>query len=138
MERTRDVFHRFEDAWNRRGLAPWGVELIDTGELIGHCGLRHVDELPSEVEVLYALGREHWGRGYATDAAGASLRFGFEHLGLDRILAFALPENAASRRVMEKQGMTYYRRARLFGIEVVVYRLDRAAFHPGTEPYLVV
>ena len=71
-------------------------------------------------------------------AAGASLRFGFEHLGLDRILAFALPENTASRRVMEKQGMTYYRRARLFGIEVVVYRLDRAAFHPGTEPYLVV
>ena len=136
-DRAREVFRRFEDGWDRAGLAPWGVELIATGELIGHCGLRNVDELPGEVEVLYALGREHWGHGYATEAAVAAIRFGFERLGLERILAFAVPQNRASRRVMEKVGMAYERRARLFGIEAVVYRIDRADFVPTDAAYLV-
>jgi ribosomal-protein-alanine N-acetyltransferase len=135
LERTRDVFRRFEEGWARRGLAPWGVELLASGELIGHCGLRHVDELPGEVEVLYALARDHWGQGYATEAASASVRFGFEHVGLDRILAFAQPLNVASRHVMEKLGMTYERTARLFGIDAVVYRLVRGDFVPPRSPY---
>lgn len=137
LERARDVFRRFEEGWDRRGVAPWGVEVLETGELIGHCGLRHVDELPGEIEVLYALGRRFWGRGYATEAAGASLRFGFEEVGAPRILAFAMPQNGTSRRVMEKLGMSYLRRARLFGIEAVVYELDRASFDPGHAPYRV-
>jgi RimJ/RimL family protein N-acetyltransferase len=136
-ERARDVFRRFEEGWDCRGLAPWGMELISTRELIGHCGLRHVDELPDEVEVLYALGREHWGRGYATEGARASVRFGFEHIGLERILAFAVPQNRASRRVMEKLGMTYERKARLFGIDAVVYRIGRAEFVTSEHAYLV-
>ena len=136
-DRAREVLRRFEDGWDRMGLAPWGAELISTGELIGHCGLRHVDELPGEVEVLYALGREHWGCGYATEAAGAAIRFGFERLGLGRILAFAVPQNRASRRVMEKVGMSYERRARLIGIDAVVYRIDRPEFVPPDAAYRV-
>src|SRR5436190_7169991 len=95
MERTAEVHGRWEEAWATRGLAPWGLELLETGRLVGHCGLRHVEELPGEVEVLYALGREHWGAGYATEAAGASLRYGFDRVGLERILAFAMPPNGA-------------------------------------------
>jgi ribosomal-protein-alanine N-acetyltransferase len=137
MERTREVHGRWEDAWARRGLAPWGAELRATGGLIGHCGLRYVDEIPGEVEVLYALGRDHWGAGYATEAARASVRYGFERAGLDRILAFALPSNRASRRVMEKLGMTFERRARVFGIETVVYGLSRSDFSVGDETFEV-
>jgi RimJ/RimL family protein N-acetyltransferase len=137
MARTREVFQRFEDAWGRRGFGPWGVEIADTGVFAGHCGLREVEELPGEVEVLYALGREHWGRGYATEAARASVRFGFDRLGLERVLAFAVPGNVASRRVMEKMGMVYERRARLFGIETVVYRLDRDRFDPANARFEV-
>jgi ribosomal-protein-alanine N-acetyltransferase len=131
MERTREVFRRFEEAWERKGLGPWGVEIIQTGEMVGHCGLRDVDEVPGEVEVLYALGRAHWSQGYATEAARASVRYGFDHLGLDHILAFAVPANTASRRVMEKLGMAYERQARLFGMEIVVFRLDRERFDPA-------
>jgi ribosomal-protein-alanine N-acetyltransferase len=136
-DRTRDVLRRFDEGWDLRGIAPWGVDLISTGELIGHCGLRHVDELPGEVEVLYALGRDHWGRGYATEGARAAVGFGFDRLGLERILAFAIPGNRASRRVMEKVGMTYQRRARLFGIDVVEYRIERSGFAPPEAAYRV-
>ena len=135
MTRTREVHGRWEDGWTRRGLAPWGIELRATGRLIGHCGLRHVDELPGEVEVLYALGREHWGGGYATEAAGASVRYGFDHADLERIVGIVMPANEASRRVMQKLGMTYDRRARLFGIDVVIYRLNRADFDPGESAF---
>jgi len=130
IERTRDVFRRFENGWSRRGMAPWGVELKENGELIGHCGLRHVGGCPGDVEVLYALGRHHWGRGYATEAAAASVRFGFERAGLERIVAFALPRNSASRRVLEKIGMTHRGRTRVFGIDAVLYGIERGQLEP--------
>jgi RimJ/RimL family protein N-acetyltransferase len=138
MARTGEVFRRFEDAWERAGFGPWGIEITDSGAFVGHCGLREVDELPGEVEVLYALGREHWGRGYATEAARASVGYGFDRLGLDRVLAFAVPANVSSRRVMEKIGMVYERRARLFGIETVVYRLDRDRFDPAEARFEIL
>jgi RimJ/RimL family protein N-acetyltransferase len=137
LRRTHEVLGRFDGAWTGAGFGPWGVELRATGELVGHCGLRRVEELPGEVEVLYALGRDHWGNGYATEAARASLRYGFERLGLPRILAFAVPANTASRRVMQRLGMGFERRARLFGIDVVVYGLERDAFDPGTGSFEV-
>ena len=135
FDRTYEVLDRFDEAWAHGGFGPWGVELRSSGALVGHAGLRRVEELPGEVEVLYSLGREHWGKGYATEAARASVRFGFERLGLPRILAFAVPANMPSRRVLEKLGMTLERRARLFGIDVVVYRVERERFDAGSDQY---
>lgn len=93
--------------------------------MIGHCGLRAVDEWPGDVEVLYALGRPWWGKGFATEAARASVRLGFERLGLPRIVGFALPENAASRRVLEKAGMRLRGETRLFDLDLVWYSVER-------------
>jgi RimJ/RimL family protein N-acetyltransferase len=58
-------------------------------------------------EVGWRLAREHWGHGYATEAGAAALAFGFEEIGLDEIVAFAVADNARSRRVMERLGMSY-------------------------------
>ena len=59
------------------------------------------------VEIGWRLAAEYWNHGYATEAARAVLRFGFDTLQLDEIVAFTVPDNLASRRVMEKLGMTH-------------------------------
>jgi RimJ/RimL family protein N-acetyltransferase len=59
------------------------------------------------VEIGWRLARHHWGKGYATEAALASLDFGFDVVGRDRIVSFAVEGNSRSRRVMERIGMVH-------------------------------
>ena len=80
----------------------------------------------SEVEVLYALGRPFWGRGYAREAAAAALRFGFETVGLDRIVAFVVPENTASARVLEAVGLRSIGDTDYNGFTVRGFRIEAA------------
>ena len=75
-------------------------------KLIGGCGIK-IDSQKNSVAVIgYCLNRYYWGNGYATEAAFGLLRFGFEELRMHRIYAYVDPENLASRRVLEKIGMT--------------------------------
>lgn len=108
----------------RHGFSLWVVELRETGELIGAAGLQHLRDGP-EVEVGYRFLQDHWGHGYATEAAGAAIAFGFDELGLDRIVAVTEPDNRASRRVMEKCGMTFVGQTTLDGRPHVKYALTR-------------
>jgi RimJ/RimL family protein N-acetyltransferase len=77
----------------------------DGGRLIGSCGVRVNDRARREGNIGYELNPEYWGRGYATEAARAMLRYGFEHLELHRIWAELNADNAGSARVLEKLGM---------------------------------
>jgi RimJ/RimL family protein N-acetyltransferase len=110
--------------WSTNGVGYWAVEHRTTGEFMGHCGLNFL-EPSDEIEVLYAFGRTFWGQGYATEAANASVQFGFREKSYDKIIALAIPENAASRRVMEKIGMAYERDGRYFDLDVVIYSIMR-------------
>jgi ribosomal-protein-alanine N-acetyltransferase len=123
--------------WEEHGFGPWIVVHRADGRVIGHCGLRHWDEL-SGVEVFYALARSYWGAGLATEGARASLRFGFEHLGLERIVAAAKADNLASRRVLEKIGMTFERTDQVLGIEGARYAITRAEFADDGSPYRLI
>ena len=73
--------------------------------LIGSCGVRVNDFARQEGNIGYELNPEYWRRGYATEAARAVMRFGFEQLGLHRIWAQCNADNRASVRVLEKLGM---------------------------------
>lgn len=123
-QRTMDVFNA---EWEKTSYGPWAVERKQDGELIGHCGLRLIPEI-NETEVLYAFGRAHWGQGYATEAARASVDFGFNQVGLDRIIALAVPENISSRKVMEHCGLAYEKEIQLFGLDCVYYAINRHAY----------
>ena len=79
---------------------------VDCGELAGCVGL-NVKREWDRAEIGYWIGVPYWGRGYTTEAAGAVIRFGFEELNLNRIYAGYFSRNAASARVMQKNGMTY-------------------------------
>ncbi len=116
------------------GGAPHAAaELKATGELVGRIGLFHQPDWPGpdQVEVGWLLAREHWGRGYATEGARATLAFAFERLGLARVISLALPENTRSRAVMERLGMTIRGREDWRGREHVWYALDRPAAGPA-------
>jgi ribosomal-protein-alanine N-acetyltransferase len=94
----------------------------------GWCGLQFLPET-AEVEVAYLLGPSHWGRGLATEAAKASLEYGFEQVALDQIVALVHPDNRASQRVIEKLEMPFVNVAEYFGITVRRYLMERSEYH---------
>jgi RimJ/RimL family protein N-acetyltransferase len=107
-----------------------------TGQVAGVCGLQPM-RTSSEIEVGWWVAKRLWGRGLATEGGGAALRFGWEKLGLRRVLAIAQPENRASLRVMEKLGLRFERLAtsRELGfpppdVEIVVYGIERPPAAP--------
>ena len=121
-------------ATNGGGL--WSLFPKGEEKLIGACGYRFFHD-PPELQLLYALAPTHWGTGLATEAARAMIRYGFEQLGLDRIVAATDPPNAASVRVMERCGLTYDKRATAGGLDTIFYSLGRGDFRPDDAPYAV-
>lgn len=81
------------------------LTLPASGQLIGNAGIRIKTAGGHEADIGYELDPQHWGQGYASEAARALLQFGFGPLRLDRISAHCLAENVASARVLEKLGM---------------------------------
>ena len=91
-----------------RGWGNWAVEIRETGEFIGFTGIsvpKRVLPFSPCVEVGWRLAKAYWGKGYATEAATASLRAGFEKVGLEEIVSFTALTNLRSRAVMERIGM---------------------------------
>ncbi|MFG0275674.1 MAG: GNAT family N-acetyltransferase [Phycisphaerales bacterium] len=86
------------------GFGRWACVRKDTGAVIGFCGLKRLPDL-HEVDIGYRLLPAHWGQGFATEACAACMRFGFERIGLERIIALVLPANTRSIRVLEKVGL---------------------------------
>ncbi len=123
-EQSEAQISDFVRHWEERGFGLWAAELRESGDLVGFVGLVYQDEW-SETEVGWRLDRAYWGRGLATEGAVASLRYGFEELGLGRIIAIIQPENSASRRVAEKAGLTLRGEARWRGNAVVWCAIDR-------------
>ena len=92
------------------GFGFWAVETLVEKQFIGFVGIKKVTEdmpFAPAVEIGWRLAADAWGKGYATEAARASLRVAFEQLKLDEIVSFTVPENFRSRAVMEKLGMTH-------------------------------
>lgn len=125
-ERTRIYLTRNLEHWAEHGFGLWMFRDRSTGAFVGRGGLRHVVlEGQSEIEVTYALAREAWGKGFATEMATASLDVGFRRLSLRDVVAFAEPDNLASRRVMEKVGFRYERDILYDNVRHVLYRMRK-------------
>ena len=108
-EATAAMMARGRARMDERGWGLWAAELRATGEFIGFVGLEvPAPTLPCSpcVEVGWRLAAAHWGHGYASEGAKASLGIGFERLGLDEIVSFTAVGNRRSRAVMERIGMT--------------------------------
>ena len=100
---------RNRDHFAAHGFGHWAVEVPGRAAFIGFVGLavpRFEAHFTPCVEVGWRLAAEHWGRGYATEAASVVLAHAFGPLGLDEVVSFTAPANRRSRRVMERLGMT--------------------------------
>lgn len=101
---------RIEAHFAEHGYGFWAVEVPSVTPFAGMVGLAVVSfeaAFTPCVEIGWRLAVPHWGSGYATEAARAALAFGFDQLKLDEIVAFTVPGNIRSRRVMERIGMTH-------------------------------
>lgn len=105
---TRAMIQIINHYMEQRGFGLWAVALKQSGVLIGFIGL----SIPSfeaaftpGVEIAWRLSAAHWGQGYATEGAKAALAYGFTQLSLQEIVAFTVPENQRSLRVMQQIGM---------------------------------
>ncbi len=134
------LIDRVQNGIDERGWGFWAVEVKGGPSCIGFIGLNPpVWDAPFMpcVEIGWRLDRAHWHRGYATEGARAALRFGFDTLGLDEIVAFVVPENAPSRAVMARLGMHRDEQGDFLHPRVTpghrlslhcLYRLSRACF----------
>ena len=114
--------------WEQHGFGWWAVVPKDADKLIGWCGLVHLENT-EDIEIGYAFAKRYWGNGFASEAGAAVIKYGFEALGLDRIVAIAWPENIVSRRVMDHLGMTY--------VKMHHHRAGEVAYHAiSREEYL--
>ena len=112
--------------WQQHGYGRWAVVSKDDGKLIGCAGLRNYE---GDAELVFLIDEPYWGRGIATEIALACLNFGFEERKFKNILAFARPQNAASRNVMRKIGMSFVLETVIFGVYVAQYELSQQDYY---------
>ncbi|MCA1567059.1 MAG: GNAT family N-acetyltransferase [Acidobacteria bacterium] len=134
VEETAVALESIVRHWQTHGFGRWAVEDKEERSLIGYAGIRSLEGRP---ELVYLLAKKYWGRGLATEAAGACLRYGFREKQFDSILALSRPLNVRSRRVMEKIGMRFEQDARYFGIDVVQYVIRRQEYSDDDSFYLL-
>jgi|SRR5215472_5705061 len=129
---TRQSLYSWTQHWQEHGFGVWLFHRPD-GEFVGYAGAMHgsVEGKP-EVEVLYALRSDLWGNDFGTEMAMAVVRYIFERLRVRDLVAFTLPTNLASRRVMEKCGFEYERDIVHAGLPHVLYRLTGRRFREAT------
>ncbi|MDA0263819.1 MAG: GNAT family protein [Chloroflexi bacterium] len=94
-----------EQAESPRRRFQLAVVRRDTGALIGNCGIRRKPDSDQEADIGYEIAPEHWGRGYATEAAAALIEHGFTEMGLHRVSSWCIAGNGASARVLAKLGL---------------------------------
>jgi ribosomal-protein-alanine N-acetyltransferase len=122
------------------GVQYWPVFLLENDEHVGCCGLRPYDESGKIMEIGFHIGSQHWGRGYATEAARAVMVYAFERLEVIGLFAGHNPKNEASRHILERLGFRYTH-DELYeptGLEHPCYLLMAEEYHEMPEiPFLV-
>lgn len=114
--------------WHLRGYGIWAVEERETGNLVGRIGFFNPEGWPG-FELGWVLGREHWGKGFASEGARRALDYAFTEMDRDHVISLIHPDNIGSIRVAERLGEKLEGETELFGREVLIYGIDRSAWH---------
>lgn len=125
---VRDGLEKMIKHQEKHGFAFGDIYLKNSGEYIGRAGLIYLamDDNQDEIEVGYQLHKKYWGQGYATEITKALIKWGFEHLQLNQIVAVIQPENQLSQRVLEKSRLNYGGKTTYYGREVSKFRIKKA------------
>jgi RimJ/RimL family protein N-acetyltransferase len=110
--------------WQLRGYGHWAVEEKASGQFIGRLGFLNPAGWPG-FEVGWTLGRESWGKGYATEGARRVLAYAFDEMERDHIISLIHPENRASIKVAERLGEKVEGKTEVLGIDVLIYGISK-------------
>jgi len=110
--------------WHLRGYGHWAIEEKLSGHFVGRIGFLNPEAWPG-FEIGWTLGREFWGKGYATEGARRALEYAFDVLDKDHVISLIHPENQASIAVAKRLGEKLEGKAEIMGIHVLVYGIDR-------------
>jgi ribosomal-protein-alanine N-acetyltransferase len=128
-DQSRNFLQRAAAHWNSHGFGLWTIRSQSDGDFVGYGGIKHAAlENRDVIELAYAIASDHWRKGFATEISRAALKHGFDTMHLDRIVAFTLPHNKASRGVMEHCGFTYNRDITHANLPHVLYILTAHDF----------
>lgn len=122
LERTRQFIERAIVSSKEFGYCQWPLILKEDSTVIGFCGFVNIAE---GAEIGWRLSRVVWGRGLATEAARAVLKYAFASLGVSRVMATVQTSNVASMHIAEKLGMIRERSFRRDGRELVTFAVSR-------------
>jgi RimJ/RimL family protein N-acetyltransferase len=136
-EDSDDIAAWAQELYAREGLGLLAVERRQDGAFLGMCGLHHLHSYPDDVEVAWRLAREHWGQGYATEAATGWLDHAFGTLGLPRVISITEPPNLRSLAVMRRLGMVFDHQAEVeedgVVFQAVVYAITDGQWRSRAE-----
>ena len=118
--------------WQLRGYGHWAVEEKASGRLMGRMGFLNPEGWPG-FEVGWTLGREHWGRGYASEGARRMLEYAFGEMGRDHVISLIHPENRASIKVAEKMGEKVEGQTEVLGVPVLIYGITSDAWRAASQ-----
>jgi RimJ/RimL family protein N-acetyltransferase len=132
-DQTRAFLERAAEHWKSHGFGLWIFHEHGGDDFVGYGGIKHaIVEGHDEIELAYAITSKHWRKGFATEIAMAALQHGFDTIHLERIVAFTLPHNKASRAVMEHCGFTCNRDITHANLAHVLYTLEDSDFRQRT------
>jgi ribosomal-protein-alanine N-acetyltransferase len=125
-EQTQTVLKKFL-SWNQAGVpSQFAVIFRSNNELVGYCGFLHWHlDGADEIEIGYRLDPHYWNRGLASEAAQAVRDHAFRDLALSKVISLIHPDNIASRRVAEKNGMKIERETVFRGFPTLVFAITR-------------
>jgi RimJ/RimL family protein N-acetyltransferase len=112
--------------WTLLGYGHWAVEEKQTGKFAGRLGFLNPVGWPA-FEIGWTLGREFWGKGYATEGARRALQYAFNELDKNHVISLIHPENKNSIRVAERLGEKLEGKTEIMGHDVLIYGIDRPA-----------
>ena len=128
-DQTRSFLQRAAEHWKSHSFGLWTFHEQANGDFVGYGGIKYAEvEGRDEIELAYAITSDHWRKGFATEVSRAALKHAFDTMRLDRIVAFTLPHNKASRGVMEHCGFTYNRDITHANLPHVLYILEARNF----------
>jgi len=126
-EKVQEALGLSIEYFKKHGCTFFSVFEKSSGHFVGQGGIFHIgfDESQTEYEIGYRLHKKYWGLGYATEITKALIKWGFEHLVVDHLIAVIKPDNNNSRRVLEKSGMHYVGKMLAYNEELTKYQINR-------------
>ena len=123
--------------FEQHGFGQWSVFLKENSELIGFCGFRFFYDNPPELQLIYGLSPQYWGKGLATEAAKAMIQYGFTEHKFEQIISATDVGNIASVQVMERIGMKFRDRNTKEGLDVLYYAISREEYQFDRSLYTI-